>query len=271
VNKSDLEQKAFTIRKHIINMLMQAGSGHPGGSLSSVEILVSLYFSVMKHDPKNPLSQDRDLFILSKGHACPVLYATLAEAGYFDAQELSTLRKLGSRLQGHPSGAQIPQGVEMASGSLGQGLSISVGAALGLRIKKQLRRRVYCLMSDGEQQEGSVWEAAMAAGHFKLDNLCAIIDNNNLQIDGKVEDIMGISPIEDKYRSFRWNVITVDGHNMNELLAAHKKAASIKGKPTIIIAKTVKGKGVSFMENIVDWHGKAHSREVADKALRELL
>jgi len=250
-------------------MLNAACSGHPGGSLSCVEILVSLYFGHMKHNPKEPSWDERDIFLLSKGHACPAQYAVLAECGYFETSELMSLRKLGSRLQGHPSGDQTPPGIEMSSGSLGQGLSAAVGCALGIKIRKQ-PRRVYCLMSDGEQQEGSTWEAAMAAGHFKLDNICAILDNNNLQIDGEVEEIMGIQPIADKYRAFKWEVIQIDGHDVNAILAALKQAQKTKLRPTIIIAKTIKGKGVSFMENVVDWHGKSPSREAADKALEEL-
>ncbi|MFH1282567.1 MAG: transketolase [bacterium] len=264
-----LNEKANNVRKHIINMLTQAGSGHPGGSLSSVDILVGLYFNYMKHNPKEPLWDERDLFILSKGHGCPALYSVLAESGYFDTKELITLRKLGSRLQGHPAGQLREIGIEMSSGSLGHGLSVAVGAAIGIRCRKQ-NRRVYCLMSDGEQQEGSVWEAAMAAGHFKLDNLCAIIDYNNLQIDGEVENIMGVKPLEDKYKSFRWEVIMVDGHDIKELIESYKKAESTKKKPTIIIANTIKGKGISFMENVVGWHGKTPSQEAANKALNEL-
>jgi len=261
-----LKEKAAVVRRHIIEMLTEAGSGHPGGSLSSVEILVSLYFSHMRHDPARPQWDERDLFVLSKGHGCPALYAVLAEAGYFDMAELATLRKLGSRLQGHPANDRGLPGIEIASGSLGQGLSITVGAALGMRIRGQ-KRRAFCLMSDGEQQEGSVWEAAMAAGHFKLDNLCAIIDCNNLQIDGRVEDIMGVNPLADKYTAFRWQVIECDGHSSDDLQHAFRQADAATGAPTMILARTVKGKGVSFMENMVDWHGKSPSREQAQQAL----
>lgn len=288
-----LKSRAKTIRQHIIRMITQAGSGHPGGSLSAVEILVSLYFHKLRHDPKNPHWQDRDRFLLSKGHAAPVWYATLAEAGYFPISELNSLRKLGSILQGHPDMKRVP-GVESSSGSLGQGLSIANGIALAGKIDKNssppepsptparqgsggavwrgLSRagRVYALIGDGECQEGQIWEAAMSAAHYKLDNLCVIQDYNGLQIDGSIEKVMSPLPLAEKWRAFGWNVIEVNGHDIKMLIEAYDKAETIKGKPTIIIAKTVKGKGVSFMEGKAEWHGKAPNAEQEQKALQEL-
>lgn len=262
-----LKRKANTIRKCIIEMLAAAGSGHPGGSLSSTEIITCLYFDVMHHDPKNPQWPQRDRFHLSKGHCCPALYAALGLAGYFPKAEFKKLRKLGALLQGHPD--RGTPGVELASGSLGQGLSISLGMGLAARIDKA-DWRVYCLVGDGEIQEGNVWEAAMAAAHFKLDNLCAIIDCNRFQIDGRTEDIMNLEPIVNKWESFGWHVIGVDGHNIEELLEAFAKAKKIKAKPTVIIADTVKGKGVSFMEHVVDFHGRAPNQKEKEIALKEL-
>ncbi len=263
----DLEKIANELRVLIIKMLAKAGSGHPGGSLSSVEIIVSLFFSVMRHDPQNPQWRKKDRFHLSKGHACPALYAALAKCGYFDEKHLFTLREFGSILQGH-SDRKTP-GVDVSSGSLGQGLSISLGMALASRVNK-IDYRVYCLMGDGEMQEGNIWEAAMAASHYKADNLCAILDHNGFQIDGSNEEVLNICPIDDKWRAFGWNVINVNGHNIDELLAAFARAAETKGKPTIIIAETVKGKGVSFMENVVDFHGRTPSKEEEAQALKEL-
>jgi transketolase len=259
---------AKQIRRDIIEMIHKAGSGHPGGSLSAADILAVLYFQVMKHDPKNPHWEERDRFYLSKGHACPVLYAALGEAGYFDRAEFLKLRKLGSMLQGHPHRLKTP-GVEASSGSLGQGLSLSAGTALGFKMD-QRPNRVYCLMGDGEIQEGQVWEAAMAAGHFKLDNLCAIVDYNNLQIDGQVESVMGLAPLAQKWRAFRWHVIDVNGHDVVSLARAFEEAGRTKGLPSLLLARTVKGKGVSFMENQAGWHGKAPSREEFEKAMKEL-
>jgi transketolase len=269
MDSASLEQTARKVRRHIITMLTEAGSGHPGGSLSSVELLVGLYFKHLRFDPKNPWAPDRDFFVLSKGHVCPVLYAVLAELGCVECAELCTLRKPGSRLQGHPAKDKCLPGIEVSTGSLGYGLSIGTGAALGYK-RAGKPNRVYVLMGDGEQQEGSVWEAAMAAGHFKLDNLCAIVDNNKLQIDGRVADVMNIDPLAAKYRSFGWNVLEIDGHSFPAVLGAYAEARAYAGKPTAIIAQTVKGKGVSFMENMADWHGKTPSKEQMEKALQEI-
>jgi len=264
----EMEAMARRLRRHIISMTGEAGSGHPGGSLSAVEIVTSLYFNVLRHNPENPQWPDRDRFILSKGHAAPLLYATLAESGYFPLEELPTLRKLGSCLQGHcDSNATV--GVEMTAGSLGQGLSFAVGVALAGRLNSQ-DYRVYVLLGDGECDEGQVWEAAMAAAHHKLDNLVAIVDNNGLQIDGWNRDVMSLDPFGEKWRAFGWNVIELDGHNITRLLDAFDRAKSVKGKPTVVIAHTVKGKGVSFMENNVDFHGKAPNAEQVELALKEL-
>lgn len=249
-------------------MLARAGSGHPGGSLSATDLLIALYYGKLRHDPKNPGWPDRDRFVMSKGHGCPALYAVLAELGYFPIAELDTLRQFGSRLQGHPD-MRLTPGIEMSSGSLGQGLSVGIGMALAARLDKK-GYRVYVMLGDGEIEEGQVWEAAMAAGHYKLDNLCAILDNNGLQIDGPIYDIMSPLPIAEKWTAFGWHVLQIDGHDMQQILGAYNKAEALKGKPTIIIAKTVKGKGVSFMEGQVDWHGKAPNQEQAEKALAEL-
>ncbi len=264
-----LEKVAKEIRRDIIKMLTEAGSGHPGGSLSSVEIMVALYFKFMRHKPKEPSWPDRDRFILSKGHVCPAQYACLARLGYFPISELNTLRKCGSRLQGHPGKDKNLQGVEISSGSLGQNLSVSCGVALAGKMDKK-DYRVYCLMGDGEIQEGQIWEAAMTASQYGLDNLCGILDNNDFQIDGSIKDVKNIYPLEDKWKSFGWNVLNVDGHNLNQLLNAFSEAESTKGKPSIVIARTIKGKGVSFMEGNNAWHGKAPSKEQAEQALKEL-
>ncbi len=264
----ELEKIARKIRRHIIIMTGNAGSGHPGGSLSAADIVTALYFNIMRHDPENPAWPDRDRFILSKGHAAPLLYAALAESGYFPLETLPTLRKLGSSLQGHAD-SNVTPGVEMTAGSLGQGLSFSVGVALAGRLNSQ-DYRVYVMLGDGECDEGQVWEAAMAAAHFRVDNLTAIVDNNGLQIDGWNRDVMNIEPLNDKWKSFGWHVIEVDGHNIPRLLDAFKEAQSVKGKPSVIIAHTVKGKGVSFMENNVDFHGKAPNAEQVELALKEL-
>ena len=265
----ELKSVAKAVRRDILVMIADAGSGHPGGSLSSVELVCALYFNFMKFDPKNPTDPNRDYFILSKGHVCPVLYSVLAQLECVKAEELCSLRKIGSRLQGHPAKDKLIPGVEVSTGSLGYGLSVGAGIALGVKRGKK-NNRVYVLMGDGEQQEGSIWEAAMAAGDHKLDNLCAIVDSNKLQIDGRVEDIMSIEPLADKYRAFKWNVIEIDGHDYSQILKAYETASTTKGKPTLIIANTVKGKGVSFMENIADWHGKAPSKEQMEKALKEI-
>jgi transketolase len=265
---SDMKKVAQEIRKDIIKMTAAAGSGHPGGSLSSVEILVSLYFNVMKHDPKNHCWSERDRFVLSKGHVCPALYSAMARSGYFPVEELMSLRKLGSRLQGHLDRNKLPA-LETSCGSLGQGLSIAAGMAIGLKMDKKAPR-VYCLMGDGELQEGQIWEAAMTGAHYRLDNLCGIVDVNKLQIDGFTKDVMNLEPLAEKWKAFGWHVIEVDGHAFEELLRAFEEAAKTKGRPTIILAKTVKGKGVSFMENKAEWHGKAPKKEEAEKALVEL-
>jgi len=264
----ELEKMAKQLRRHVITMIATAGSGHPGGSLSAADIVTALYFKVMRHDPKNPQWPDRDRFVLSKGHAAPILYAALAECGYFPVEELSTLRKLGSRLQGHTDRTLTP-GVEMSAGSLGQGLSYGIGMALAGRLDK-LNYQVYVLLGDGECDEGQVWEAAMFAPHHGMDNLTAIVDHNDLQLDGRVCDIMGLEPLTDKWRAFNWHVLEINGHDMGEILKALKKAREIKGKPTVIIAHTVKGKGVSFMEGNVDFHGKAPSTQETEQALKEL-
>jgi transketolase len=249
-------------------MIGRAGSGHPGGSLSAADILTALYFHVLRLDPENPGWPERDRFVLSKGHAAPALYAALAERGFFPVSELDRLRRLGSPLQGHPDMKSLP-GVEASTGSLGQGLSFAVGLALAARLDKA-SWRVYVMLGDGEIQEGQVWEAAMAASHHGLDNLTAYLDYNGLQIDGPVEEVMSISPVADKWRAFGWNVIEVDGHDISAILRATRDARETKGRPTIIVARTVKGRGVSFMEGKHGWHGKAPNEEQLKQALEEL-
>ena len=268
LNESQMEVKIKRLRANILKMLCEAGSGHPGGSLSSIDIIAILYNKIMKHDPMNPLWNERDRFVLSKGHVCPALYAVLADCGYFEEKELMTLRKYGSILQGHPYMFKTP-GLDISSGSLGQGLSVSVGMALALKMNSG-NNRVYCLMGDGELQEGQIWEAAMAAGHYKLNNLCGIVDYNRLQIDGKVEDVMDINPLADKWEAFKWNVIETDGHNLKDLEEAFMVSRAYQSKPTVIIAHTVKGKGVSFMENKSEWHGVAPNKQQLEVALTEL-
>ncbi len=263
----ELEKKARKIRRLIIQMLAKAGSGHPGGSLSSTDLVTCLYFAKLRHNPKNPEWPDRDRFHMSKGHCCPLWYAVLAESGYFKIDELWNLRKLGSILQGHPDW-RTP-GVTVASGSLGQGLSVAIGMALAGKLDKK-DYRVYCLIGDGEIQEGQIWEAAMAASHYSCDNLCAILDYNCYQIDGKISEIMELEPLVDKWKAFGWHTIKIDGHNIRQILQAFDRAEKIKNKPSIIIARTTKGKGVSFMENVVDFHGRAPTPEEAKKALEEL-
>ena len=248
-------------------MIGKAGSGHPGGSLS-LPIVTALFFKVLRHDPANPRWAERDRFILSKGHAAPILYAALAERGYFPVEELATLRILGSCLQGHCD-MTATRGVEMSSGSLGQGLSFGIGIALAGRLDAR-DYRVYVLMGDGECDEGQVWEAAMASAHFKLDNLVAIVDHNELQIDGWNRDVMNLEPLAEKWKAFGWHAIEVNGHELSQLMAAFDEAKQVKGKPTVIIAHTIKGKGVSFMENNVDFHGKAPTLAEMEKALEEL-
>jgi transketolase len=264
----ELEKMARQLRRHVITMIATAGSGHPGGSLSAADIVTALYFKVMHQDPRNPQWPDRDRFVLSKGHAAPILYAALAECGYFPVEELSTLRKLGSRLQGHTDRTLTP-GVEMSAGSLGQGLSYGIGIALAGRLDKR-DYRVYVLLGDGECDEGQVWEAAMFAPHHRLDNITAIVDHNDLQLDGRVCDIMALEPLADKWRAFNWHVLEIDGHNIKDILQALKKAGDVKRKPTVIIAHTIKGKGVSFMEGNVDFHGKAPNPQETEQALKEL-
>lgn len=256
------------VRADILRMTAAAGSGHPGGSLSAVELLTALYFSVMNHRPGEPKWPERDRFILSKGHACPLLYAVMARAGYFPVEELTTLRKCGSPLQGHPSCLALPA-LEVSSGSLGQGLSIANGLALSAKLNGR-DFRVYCLMGDGELQEGQVWEAVMSAAHYKLDNVCALVDYNGLQIDGDVEKVMGLAPLAEKWRAFNWHVIEIDGHDYGQVLAAYAEAARTKGRPTVLIARTVKGKGVSFMENAAGWHGKSPNEDELQRALAEI-
>jgi len=263
-----LREMAKRLRRHVITMTATAGSGHPGGSLSAADIATALYFKAMRHNPQNPQWQDRDRLILSKGHAAPILYATLAESGYFPVPELSTLRRLGSRLQGHTDGNLTP-GVEMSAGSLGMGLSFGIGVALAARLDSR-DYRTYVLLSDGECDEGQTWEAALAAAHFKLDNLTAIIDYNKIQLSGWTRDIMNLEPFNQKWQAFGWHIIDTDGHDFNQILAALQEARNTKNKPTVIIARTVKGKGVSFMENNVKFHGKAPTTEEAEKALKEL-
>ena len=265
---SELKEIARKIRVDIIKMTHAAGSGHPGGSLSAAEIFAVLYFNIMNHRPEEPEWEHRDVFILSKGHCCPGLYSAMARSGYFPVEELMTLRKLGSRLQGHPHMGTLP-GLEASTGSLGQGLSIAIGCALGIKLNKK-NSRVYCLMGDGEQEEGQIWEAAMSATHYKVDNLIGIVDRNRLQIDGFTKDVMNSSPLEDKWKSFGWHVITVDGHDIPALIRAFEEAKTIKDKPTVIIADTIKGKGVSFMENVAIWHGQAPNDEEMKKALNDL-
>ncbi|MDA4125353.1 MAG: transketolase [Thaumarchaeota archaeon] len=262
-----LREIARTTRKLILESLAEAGSGHPGGSLSAVELLVTLFFSVMHHDPKNPSSPDRDRFYLSKGHAAPLLYAILAEAGYFPVEELMTLRKMGSRLQGHPS-MGVP-GVEAPAGSEGIGLSLGVGTALAAKLDRK-SYRTYVLMGDGEQQEGQVWEAAMSASKYKLDNLTAMIDRNGIQQDGLTEQIMPLEPLAAKWRAFNWNVIEVDGYDFSQLQDGFDLAASTRNRPTVIIAHTVKGKGISFMEWSPHYHGTAPTKDKLSSVLSEL-
>ena len=268
IDVEKIKKIAHEMRIDIIKMIYKAGSGHPGGSLSSVEIVAVLYFHVMKHNPSNLKWEERDRFILSKAHVCPVLYAAMAESCYFPKEELLTFRKLGSRLQGHPHMSGLP-GLETSAGSLGQGLSIATGSAIGFKMD-QKPNRVYCLLGDGELDEGQVWEASMTASHYKLDNLCAIVDRNGLQIDGNTEDVKKLEPLPDKWKAFGWHVIVTDGHDILKLSNAFDEAKNTKDKPTVIITKTIKGKGVSFMENKAEWHGKAPNHEQYIQALKDL-
>lgn len=264
----ELNQFAKELRKDIVRMTTVAGSGHPTSSLSCIDILTCLYFSEMNYDPKNPVWPDRDRFIMSKGHAVPAQYACLANAGFFPKSELLTLRKINSRLQGHPDRQKTP-GIELSGGSLGQGLSVGNGMALAGKLDKK-NYRVYVLMGDGEQQEGQIWEAAMSGSNFRLDNVCGIIDLNGIQNDEWVEKEKSVQPLADKWRAFNWNVIEIDGHDIGQILSALEKARNTKGKPTVIIASTVKGKGVSFIENNPDMHGVAVKKEDLQRALEEI-
>jgi len=268
MNNLELQKKANEVRKGIITATHSAKSGHPGGSLSATDIYTFLYFEEMNIDPKNPKMETRDRFVLSKGHTAPGLYSTLANRGYFPVEDLKTLRKLGSYLQGHPDMKHIP-GVDMSSGSLGQGISAAVGMALGAKMDGAANR-VYTLLGDGELQEGQVWEASMFAGHRKLDNLVVVVDNNNLQIDGCVSDVCSPYPIDKKFEAFNFHVINVNAHDFDALRAAFKEARETKGMPTAIIAHSVKGKGVSFMENKAEWHGTAPNDEQFAVAMAEL-
>lgn len=267
IDIGSLKQTARRFRKEILETICEAGSGHSGGSLSAVEILITLYCYTMRHRPDDPCWPGRDRFIMSKGHASPVLYVTLANCGYFPKEELRTFRKLGSRLQGHVH-TDVP-GVELSTGSLGQGLSVASGIALGAKVRK-VHFNIYCLLGDGEIQEGQVWEAAMTCAHHKLDTICAIVDHNRVQQNGPVSEIKNEEPLADKWRSFGWHVREVDGHSFEELIAAFDEFGSVKEQPMMIIAHTVKGKGVSFMEGRSKWHGKAPNRGELEKALQEL-
>ena len=264
----ELKSISTEIRKDIVKMLTESASGHPGGSLSATDIMTVLFFKEMNLDPNNEKDPNRDRFVLSKGHAAPVLYSTLARRGYFPVEELSTLRKFKSRLQGHPSIQYLP-GIDMSTWSLGQGISAAVGMALAGKIDKK-DYRVYTILGDGELEEGQVWEASMCAAHYKLNNLTAFIDFNGLQIDGDITKVMNPCPIDKKFEAFGWNVLVIDGHNYEEIIDAIEKAKECKDKPTAVVCKTIKGKGVSFMENQAEWHGIAPSREQCEAALKEL-
>ena len=267
-NKEELVEISKKIRKDVVEMLTESASGHPGGSLSAADIVTTLFFNELNIDPSNPKDENRDRFVLSKGHAAPVLYSALARRGFFDPKELLTLRKTGSRLQGHPNMNDLP-GIDMSTGSLGQGISAAVGMALAGKTDNK-SYRVYALLGDGELEEGQVWEASMCAAHYKLDNLTAFVDFNGLQIDGEITKVMNPSPIDKKFEAFGWNVLIIDGHNYDEILDAIEKAKNHKGQPTVIICNTIKGKGVSFMENEASWHGTAPNKEQCEIALKEL-
>lgn len=267
-NKEELIKVSKVIRKDIVEMLTESASGHPGGSLSAADIVTTLFFNEMNINPEDDKNKDRDRFVLSKGHAAPVLYSALARRGFFNPDELKTLRKFGSNLQGHPNMNDLP-GIDMSTGSLGQGVSAAVGMALAGKVDNA-PYRVYALLGDGELEEGQVWEAAMAGAHYKLDNLTIFIDFNGLQIDGDITEVMNPSPIDKKFEAFGWNTLIIDGHNYDEILLAIEKAKAVKGQPTAIICNTVKGKGVSFMENNAGWHGVAPSAEQCAQALKEI-
>ncbi len=264
----ELVTKARKLRHHVIEMISRAKSGHPGGSLSAADIITALYFNILSHDPQNPQWQERDRFVLSKGHAAPVLYAALAESGYFPLDELSTLRKIGSRLQGHTDRSLTP-GVEMSAGSLGQGLSFGVGMSLAAKLDSA-DYHIFVMLGDGECDEGQVWEAAMSAAHFKTNNLTAIVDHNKIQLDGRCQDVMSLEPLAEKWRAFNWHVTEIDGHDFKQILPALKMTKEYNKGPTAIIAHTIKGKGVSFMENNVEFHGKAPNQDETVLALKEL-
>lgn len=268
VEVTELQEKAKKVREDIIEEVYHAKSGHPGGSLSVADILTVLYFKEMKINPENPNWEDRDRLVLSKGHCSPALYSCLANRGFFPVEDLKTFRNMNSYLQGHPDKNKVP-GVDMTTGSLGQGLSCANGMAIAGKMN-QKDYRVYCVLGDGEIEEGQVWEAAMAANKYKLDNLCIVIDNNNLQIDGTIEEVMSSYPIDEKFRSFGFEVIHIDGHDIEEIMKAFEVAKNVKDKPTCIIAKTIKGKGISFMENQAGWHGKAPNEEQYKQAIQSL-
>ena len=268
ISVGEIQNIANRLRLDVVEMTTAAGSGHPGGSLSSADLLATLYFRIMNIDPADPYMEDRDRFVLSKGHAAPILYATLAERGYFPTDELKTLRQLGSRLQGHPAYREVP-GIEVTTGSLGQGLSRACGMALAGKMDSK-DYRVYCLMGDGELQEGQNWEAAMFAHRYGLNNLIGFVDRNRLQICGNTEEVMSLDPLPEKFRAFGWNVIIIDGHNIRQIIDACDKAARSKKNPTVIIMNTIKGKGVSFMENNVDFHGRSCKPDEYAKAVEEL-
>ena len=268
ISVGEIQNIANRLRLDVVEMTTAAGSGHPGGSLSSADRLATLYFRIMNIDPADPYMEDRDRFVLSKGHAAPILYATLAERGYFPTDELKTLRQLGSRLQGHPAYREVP-GIEVTTGSLGQGLSMACGMALAGKMDSK-DYRVYCLMGDGELQEGQNWEAAMFAHRYGLNNLIGFVDRNRLQICGNTEEVMSLDPLPEKFRAFGWNVIIIDGHNIRQIIDACDKAARSKKNPTVIIMNTIKGKGVSFMENNVDFHGRSCKPDEYAKAVEEL-
>ncbi len=265
---AQLEEISKKIRINILHMLTLSGSGHTGGSLSAADIATAIYFSKMKFDAANPKWEERDRFIMSKGHAAPLIYALMAEAGYFPIETIDSLRKIESPLQGHPCCQKLP-GIEVSTGSLGQGLSVANGMALGLRLDNN-PARVFCIMGDGETQEGQVWEAAMTAAHYKIDTLCAVVDCNELQIDGAVEDVMGIQPIHDKWEAFGWHAINIDGHDMESIISALDEAENTKGKPTVIIANTTKGKGSVLFEDKVEFHGVTPTKEEFEQAVKEI-
>jgi len=268
IDEATLRAIAREVRKDILKMTTNVNSGHPGGAMSATDFIVTLYFYKMRHDPSNPNWKMRDRFVLSKGHVCPALYSVLARCGYFPMDELMKFRKLDGELQGHPDMRKTP-GIEISTGSLGHGIGAAVGMAIASKMDG-LDSRIYCMVGDGEVQEGSVWEASMAASHYNLDNLCVILDNNNLQIDGPVDEVMSIYPVLEKWQAFGWQVFEIDGHNYSQIIETLAKVEGVKYKPTMIVSKTVKGKGVSFMENRAEWHGKALPPDLLKEALREL-